>query len=95
MQIQWEGVEGRISPFYHVGVLMAHACLHTLCWMKNGPAGSLYSVSDSGWMESANTKLFIPAVKSRTTALPVDGQNTSYIHVSLQLIERQVHIAFI
>ena len=62
-------------------------------WMKNGPAGCLYSVSDSGWMESANflqwfTKLFIFAVRPMTETMPVvlffDGHNS---HISLKLIE--------
>ena len=37
-------------------------------WMQNGPAGCMYSVSDSEWMESANflqwsEKLFLPSVQ--------------------------------
>ena len=36
-------------------------------WMKGGPAGTVYGISDSGWMDGANflswfSKLFIPAV---------------------------------
>ena len=62
-------------------------------WMQGGPAGSLYSVSDSGWMESANfkqwvEKMFIPAVKYLATKSPVvlffDGHHS---HISLELIE--------
>ena len=62
-------------------------------WMKNGPAGCLYSVSDSGWMESANflqwfTKLFVSAVRPMTATAPVvlffDGHNS---HISLELIK--------
>lgn len=35
-------------------------------WMQGGPAGAMYLVSESGWMEGANflqwfTKMFIPA----------------------------------
>ena len=62
-------------------------------WMQGGPAGSLYSVSDSGWMESANfnqwfEKMFIPAVKHLTgnasVVLFFDGHHS---HISLELIE--------
>ena len=62
-------------------------------WMQGGPAGSLYSVSDSGWMESANfrewvKKMFLPAVKHLTINHPVllifDGHHS---HISLELIE--------
>ena len=62
-------------------------------WMQGGPAVSLYSVSDGGWMESANfkqwvEKMFIPAVKYLATKGPVvlffDGH---HYHISLQLIE--------
>ena len=50
---------------------------HWARWMKNGPAGCLYSVSDSGWMEGSNLfrwfiKMFVPAVNSMAaTALVV------------------------
>ena len=45
-------------------------------WIQNGPAGCMYSVSDSGWMESANffqwfEKMFLPAVKHLTATAPV------------------------
>ena len=62
-------------------------------WMKDGPAGCLYSVSDSGWMESANfqqwfSKLFVAAVMPMTMTAPVvlffDGHHS---HISLKLIE--------
>ena len=61
--------------------------------MHGGPAGSMYSVSDSGWMEAANfkqcfAKMFIPAVKHLTTKHPVllvfDGHHS---HISLDLIK--------
>ena len=37
-------------------------------WMQSGPSACMYSVSDSGWMESGNflewfQKMFLPAVK--------------------------------
>ena len=61
--------------------------------MTGGPAGSMYSVSDSGWMEAANfkqwfEKLFLLAVKHLTAKAPVvlifDGHHS---HISLELIE--------
>ena len=70
--------------------------------MHGGPAGSMYSVSDSGWMEAANfkqwfAKMFIPAVKHLTTKHPVllafDGHHS---HISLDLIklarENSIHL---
>ena len=44
--------------------------------MCGGPAGCMYSVSDSGWMEGDNfyswfEKVFIPSVKHLTSDLPV------------------------
>ena len=62
-------------------------------WMQGGPAGSMYSVSDSGWMESANfiqwfEKMFLAAVKHLTETAPVilffDGHHS---HLSIKLIE--------
>ena len=56
--------------------------------MTGGPAGSLYSVFDSGWMEGANfkqwvEKMFLPAVKHLTSKNPVllifDGHHS---HIS-------------
>ena len=71
-------------------------------WMQGGPAGSMYSVSDSGWMEAANfkqwfAKMFIPAVKHLTTKHPMllvfDGHHS---HISLGLIklarENNIHL---
>ena len=61
--------------------------------MKGGPAGCMYSVSDSGWMEAANfiqwfEKMFLPAVQHMAKKLPVilffDGHHS---HLSLKLIE--------
>ena len=58
-------------------------------WTKNGPAGALYGVSGSGWMEGANfknwfEKLFVPAVSSLLSTGAVvlfvelnNGANTS------------------
>ena len=70
--------------------------------MQGGPAGSMYSVSDSGWMVAANfkqwfAKMFIPAVKHLTTKHPVllvfDGHHS---HISLDLInfasENNIHL---
>ena len=62
-------------------------------WTKNGPAGSLYSVSDSGWMESANfiqwfSKLFLPAVKHLVDTAPIIlFFNGHHSHISIKLIE--------
>ena len=62
-------------------------------WMKGGPSACLYSVSDSGWMESANflqwfEKQFVPAVQHLCSKFPVilffDGHHS---HMSLALIE--------
>ena len=61
--------------------------------MQNGPAGCMYSVSDSGWMESANflqwfEKLFLPSVQHLTSTAPVilyfDGHHS---HMSIRLVE--------
>ena len=61
--------------------------------MKGGPSACLYSVSDSGWMESANflqwfEKQFVPAVQHLCSKFPVilffDGHQS---HMSLALIE--------
>ena len=61
-------------------------------WMTGGPAGAVYGISDSGWMDGANfvswfQKLFLPAVSHLTASAPVylffDGH---YSHVSLELI---------
>ena len=45
-------------------------------WTKNGPAGALYTVSESGWMERPHflewfKKLFLPAVSSMLKTNPV------------------------
>ena len=62
-------------------------------WMQGGPAGCMYSVSDSGWMESANffqwfQKMFLPAIRHLTATAPVvlffDGHHS---HLSIRLIE--------
>ena len=84
-------------------LLVEYVYLHTLSTkartfgvdgcMTGGPAESLYSVSESRWMEDANfqqwvEKLFLPAVKHLTTKNPVllifDGHHS---HISLELIE--------
>lgn len=62
-------------------------------WMIGGPAGALYGVSDSGWMEHKNfqdwfIKGFLPAVRHLTETGPValffDGHNS---HLAISLIE--------
>ena len=62
-------------------------------WTKGGPDGTMFSVSESGWMEKANflswfTKLFVPAVKALLQTGPVvlffDGHHS---HLSLKLLE--------
>ena len=71
-------------------------------WKNGGPPGTLYSVSPSGWMESANflswfNKLFLQNVEHLTKEGPVflfvDGH---YSHLSLDLIytarENGVHL---
>ena len=61
-------------------------------WMEGGPAGAVYGVSDSGWMDSDNffswfKKLYLPAVMHLTASGPVylffDGHHS---HISLKLI---------
>lgn len=61
-------------------------------WIEGGPAGALYGVSDSGWMDAANylswfKKLFLPAVSHLTKRAPVillqDGHHS---HISIELI---------
>ena len=60
--------------------------------MQGGLAGSLFSISDSGWMEVANFKqwfdrMFVPAAKYLTASIPVvlilDGHHP---HISTGLI---------
>ena len=71
-------------------------------WTSGGPAGALYGMSDSGWMESSNflswfEKLLVPAVDSLLSEGPVvlfvDGHHS---HLSLPLVrtarEKGVHI---
>lgn len=59
-------------------------------WMQGGPAGAMYSVSDSGWMEGANflqwfTKMFIPAVSHCSPVfLFFDGHHS---HLTLDLLQ--------
>ena len=61
-------------------------------WMEGGPAGALYGVTDSGWMDASNflswfNKLLVPAVSHLTATAPVvlffDGHHS---HISLELI---------
>ena len=62
--------------------------------MEGGPAGALYGISESGWMDLANflswfVKLFVPAVSHLTATGPVflffDGH---YSHISIELIKQ-------
>ena len=62
-------------------------------WTKNGPAGAVYGVSGSGWMEGANfiqwfERLFVPAVSTLLATGPVvlfvDGHHS---HVTMELIK--------
>ena len=61
-------------------------------WTDGGPAGAVYGVSDSGWMEDANfanwlEKMYVPAVthllRTGPVVLFVDGHHS---HISLQVI---------
>jgi len=61
-------------------------------WMQGGPAGAVYGISESGWMDASNFlswfhKLFLPAVLHLTKTGPVvlffDGH---YSHISFELI---------
>ena len=61
-------------------------------WMQGGPAGAVYGVSESGWMDACNfyswfMKLVCPAVSHLTSTGPVfllmDGHHS---HISLKLI---------
>ena len=62
-------------------------------WMTGGSAGSLYSVSDSGWMEGPNfkqwvEKMFLPAVKHLTSKnLVLLIFDSHHSHISFELIE--------
>ena len=69
-------------------------------WMEGGPAGTLYGVTESGWMDSMYflswfEKLFLPAVSHLLSTGPVilflDGH---YSHISLELIRsaRRHHV---
>ena len=62
-------------------------------WTRGGPAGTVFSVSDSGWMEEGNFKewfkqLFIPAVSHLLESGPVvlfaDGHGS---HIGYELID--------
>ena len=62
-------------------------------WTKDGPAGAVYGVNESGWMEGRNfvqwfEKQFVPAVASLLTTGPVvlfvDGHHS---HLTLELIQ--------
>ena len=61
-------------------------------WMEGGPAGAVYGVTESGWMDASNflswfRKLVCPAVSHLTSTGPVflfmDGHHS---HISLELI---------
>ena len=71
-------------------------------WTKYGPAGAMYSVSDSGWMEKENyhcwfKKMFLPATSHlRETGAVILFFDGHYSHISIQLIklsqESNVHL---
>ena len=78
----------RLPPF-----ILYKGCHLYLRWTNGGPAGTVYGVSDSGWMEGNNfhswfEKLFLPSVAHLLTTGPVvlfvDGHHS---HLSLQLIK--------
>ena len=78
----------RLPPY----ILYKGKNLYTV-WTEGGPAGVLYGVSDSGWMEGANfldwfKKLFLPAVQHLSSGpgmvLLVDGHHS---HLTMTLIE--------
>ena len=61
-------------------------------WTRGGPAGALYSVSTSWWMEGDNflqwfEKMFVPAVSHMTTGAPVflffDGHHSHINNIHL------------
>ena len=63
-------------------------------WIQGGPAGAVYGVTESGWMDSSMflswfMKLFCPAVAHLTSSGPVflffDGHHS---HISLELIRK-------
>ena len=86
----------RLPPF----VLYKGKHLYT-AWMKNGPEGTKFGVSDSGWMEenfhSWFSSMFIPKVIPLLSTGPVvlflDGHHS---HLSIELLllarEKKVHI---
>lgn len=70
----------RLPPF-----ILYKGCNLYLRWTSGGPAGAVYGVSDSGWMEANNfcqwfEKLYIPAVASLLSTglvvLFVDGHHS-------------------
>ena len=87
----------RLPPY-----ILYKGCNLFLRWIGGGPAGRLYGVSKSGWMEGDNfitwfKKLFLPAVDHLLLTGPVvlflDGHHS---HLSLELIhtakEKGVHL---
>ena len=77
----------RLPPY-----ILYKGCNIFLRWTGGGPAGSLYGVSKSGWMEADNfiswfKSLFLPAVDHLLPTGPVvlflDGHHS---HLSLELI---------
>ena len=78
----------RIPPF----ILYKGVNLY-LRWTRGGPAGAVYGMSGSGWMEGSNflewfKKLYFPAVsnlvRSGPVVLFVDGHHS---HLTLELIQ--------
>ena len=82
--------------FIRVNTFMLYTCT------KNGPAGAMYSVSDSGWMEKENhhcwfQKMFLPATSHlRETGAVILFFDGHHSHISIQLIklsqESNVHL---
>lgn len=73
-----------------------------LRWTQGGPAGAVYGMSDSGWMEESNffewfRKLFVPATRHLTSTGPVilfvDGH---YSHITYNVVacakEKGIHL---
>jgi len=77
-----------MAPF-----ILYKGCHLYLRWTNGGPAGAVYGVSDSGWMEGSNfhkwfEKMYVPAIASLLSTGPVvlfvDGHHS---HLTLQLIQ--------
>ena len=106
------GGSGRSYTQQYMGVAQHQVCdYHPLLFTREntymppgqgGPAGAIYSVSESGWMEKENyeswiTKLFLPATSHLRESAPVvlffDGHHS---HISVSTVkhckENNVHL---